>query len=74
MKIFGRPKVTNKDIDKLKESSENIKERARAFEKAVMDGESMWMLVKCPAEQSPVCIEKEKIPKLQERLKRCSQT
>ena len=41
------PKVTEKEIQRLKDESELMVARMKEFEKATLDGEDTWMLIKC---------------------------
>ena len=63
--------VTDEDMQELKNKTDEITATVNRMERTVMDGESMWMLVKCPVAQVPMCVDNH--PK-QERLKQCTQT
>ena len=64
--------VTDDDIQILNDKAKEISQAVDRMERAVMDGESMWMLVKCPLVQVHTGIP-EKHPK-QENLAPCLQT
>jgi len=42
-------------IIKNDETLKDLNKRIDTMTKAVMDGESQWMLVKCPPQEQPVC-------------------
>ncbi|MFH1952599.1 MAG: hypothetical protein ABIL06_13380 [Pseudomonadota bacterium] len=71
---FQPPKstVTDDDIQILNDKAKEISQAVDRMERAVMDGESMWMLVKCPPGQVPMYMP-EKPPEL-EILTPCMQT
>lgn len=63
--------VSDEDIKTLNEKTTEIMRTVVKMERAVMDGEHQWMLVKCPPAQVPVCIPDK--PVKQGDLKPCLQ-
>jgi hypothetical protein len=47
--------ISDEDIEKLKEKAQNVATKVEKMEKAVLDGEHTWMLVKCYPDEDPVC-------------------
>jgi len=45
--LFGRGKKQQAEIDELIVKSEEMVKRAAEYERAALDGEEQWMLVKC---------------------------
>ena len=49
------PAISEDEIQILREKTKALKEKVKEMERSVMDGESQWMLVKCPQNYTPVC-------------------
>ena len=50
--------ITDNDIIELKKRVDDVTTQMTKMEKAVLNGEHTWMLIKCDRDEKPKCISK----------------